>query len=147
MGTYTRITYQIVFQTYHWEPTLIKQHREELFRFISGILIKKNCFVYRVGGIENHIHIVADIHPNISVSQLVKDIKLACTSMIRDKNLFPHFRGWNEGFGAFSYGPGARKNLIRYVEQQEEHHKKEMPKKEYMRLLEEFEITFCKEYI
>ena len=147
MGTYTRLTYQIVFQTYHWEPTLTKQNHEELFTYISGLLIKKKCFVYQVGGIENHIHIIIDIHPTIAISQLVKDIKLACTSLIRSSKLFPHFRGWNEGYGAFSYAPEARNNLIQYVLNQEEHHKKESPREEYMRLLKEFEVEFHEKYI
>jgi REP-associated tyrosine transposase len=147
MGTYTRLTYQIVFQTYHWEPTLTKKNRGELFTYISGLLMKKKCYVYQVGGIENHIHIVMDIPPVISISSLVKDIKLACTSLIHSKKLFSHFRGWNDGFGAFSYNPEARSNLIKYVLNQEEHHKKESPRKEYMRLLKEFEVEFLEKYI
>jgi len=147
MGTYTRLTYQIVFQTYYWEPTLTKQNREELFTYISGLLMKKKYFVYQVGGIENHIHIIIDIHPTIAISQLVKDIKLACTSLIQSSKLFPHFRGWNEGYGTFSYAPEARNNLIQYVLNQEEHHKKESPREEYMRLLKEFEVEFHKKYI
>ena len=147
MGTYTRFTYQIVFQTYHWEPTLTKENRKELFAYISGTLKQKGCFVYQVGGIDNHIHIIVDIHPNIEVSQLVKDIKLASTSLIKSKNLFRNFKGWNEGFGGFTYSPQARQNLIKYVKEQEEHHKKETPRCEYMRLLKEFEIEFLEKYI
>jgi REP element-mobilizing transposase RayT len=147
MGTYTRFTYQIVFQTLHWEPTLIERNRDELFRYISGLLMKKKCYVYQVGGTENHIHIILDIPPVHSISALVKDIKLACISLNRSKKLFPHFRAWNEGFGAFSYSPEARHNLINYVLNQEEHHKKETPREEYLRLLKEFEIEFKEKYI
>lgn len=109
--------------------------------------MKKKCYVYKVGGIENHIHIIVDIPPQISISSLVKDIKLACTELIRSKKLFPHFRGWNEEFGAFSYSPEARDNLIKYVLNQEIHHKRELPGEEYMRLLKEFEIEFLEKYI
>ena len=147
MGTYTRILYQIVFQTKHWEETLTKQNRERLFTFISGILIKKECFVYQVGGVENHIHIITHVHPNIAVSQLVKDIKLASTTLIRSERLFSHFKGWNEGFGAFTYTPEMIDNLIKYVLNQEAHHKKETPQEEYLRLLREFEIEFEEKYI
>lgn len=147
MGTYTSLTYQIVFQTWHWEPTLTKQNRKRLFTYISGLLIQKKCYVYQVGGTENHIHIITDIQPNIAISTLVKDIKLACVSLIRSKNLFPHFKGWNEGFGVFSYSPEARGSLIKYVLNQETHHKKEHPREEYLRLLREFEIEFLEKYI
>lgn len=147
MSTYTRLTYQIVFQTLHWEPTLLKQNREELFRYISGLLMKKKCYVYQVGGTENHIHIVLDIPPIHSISTLVKDIKLACISLNKSKILFPHFRGWNDGFGAFSYSPEARHNLINYVLNQEEHHMNETAREEYLRILKEFEVEFLEKYI
>ncbi len=147
MGTYTRILYQIVFQTWHWEPTLTESKRERLFSFISGILMKKKCFVLQVGGVENHIHIITHVHPNIAVSQLVKDIKLSSVNFIRTEKLFSHFRGWNEGFGAFTYSLEAEKNLIKYVLDQKEHHKTESPREEYLRQLREFEIEFKKKYI
>jgi REP-associated tyrosine transposase len=147
LGTYTRILYQIVFQTKHWEPTLAKQNRERLFAFISGILIKKDCFVLKVGGVEDHIHIITHVHPNIAVSQLVKDIKLSATAFIRKENLFPNFNGWNAGFGAITYSLEAESNLIKYVINQEVHHKKETSREEYLRQLKEFEIDFNEKYI
>ena len=147
MSTYTRHTYQIVFQTFRWEPVLTKPNREELFVYISGMLMNKDCNVYQVGGVENHLHIILDIPPKISVSTLVKDIKLSCCSLIKAKELFPQFKGWNKGFGSFTYSPRARKNLIKYVLNQEEHHKKETPKNEFKRLLKEFEIEFLEKYI
>ena len=147
MGTFTRHTYQIVFHTKNWEPTLTETHREELFTYISGIMMKKNCYVYQVGGFDNHIHIIADIPPSIAVSHLIKDVKLAYTSLIKLKYMFPNFNGWNEGFGSFTYGPDARKNLINYVLNQKEHHKKETPFEEFKRLLKEFEIEYQDKYL
>jgi REP element-mobilizing transposase RayT len=147
MGTYTKLTYQIVFQTKFFERTLTKPNREKLFTYISGMLMKKNCYVYQVGGIENHVHIILYIPPIHSISLLVKDIKLACNSFIKSKKLFRYFRGWNEGFGAFSYSPEARKSLIDYVINQEEHHKNETPREEYLRILKEFEVEFLEKYI
>ncbi len=147
MGTYTRILYQITFQILNWEPTLTKHNRERLFSFIAGILMKKKCFVYQVGGIEDHIHIITHVHPTISISTLVKDIKLSCVDFIRREKLFPGFMGWNEGYGAFTYSLEAEMNLIKYVKDQEQHHKKESPKKEYLRQLRGFGIDFNEKYI
>lgn len=146
-STYTSITYQIVFHTYKWKSTLIKRNREKLFSYISGILMKKKCFVYQVGGIENHIHIICDIHPTIAVSALIKDLKLACTSLIKSKNLFPGFKGWGRGFGVFSYAPEARTNLINYVRNQEQHHQKVTSRAEYKRLLEYLKIEYDEKYL
>ena len=147
LSTYTRILYQIVFQTKHWEPTLFKPNRDRLFSFISGILMKKKCFVTQVGGYDNHIHIITSVHPNIAVSQLVKDIKLSASNFIKKESLFPCFEGWNEGFGAFTYSLDAIEQLKNYVCNQEIHHKKESPREEYLRQLKEFEIEFNEKYI
>ena len=102
MSTYTRILYQIVFHTKAWEPTLDNVNRKILFAYIAGVLQKKKCFVTIVGGYEDHIHIITHVHPNIAVSQLVKDIKLSVNKFIRSEKLFPAFNGWGEGFGAFT---------------------------------------------
>lgn len=100
-----------------------------------------------MGGIEDHIHIITHVHPDISVSQLVKDIKLSCNSFIRSEKLFDHFKGWNEGFGAFTYSPDAQKNLINYVLNQEEHHNKESSRNEYIQLLKQFDIKYNEKYL
>ena len=90
MGTYTQIIYQIVIGTRYREKVLTKNNREELFKFINGILQNKKCVLYQVNGVEDHIHIVTHIHPTVALSSLVKDIKLACSLYIKENNLFPH---------------------------------------------------------
>ena len=76
MSTYTQLLYQIVFSTKRRERTLNKEERPELFKDIWGILKNKNCHLYRINGIEDHIHIVTHVHPTIAVSNLVKDISI-----------------------------------------------------------------------
>ncbi|MCE3227028.1 MAG: tnpA [Bacteroidetes bacterium] len=103
MSTYTRILYQIVFSTRHREKTLTENKREALYKHISGIIKNKNCHLYRIGGIEDHIHILTDLHPTLSLSNFVKDIKMSSTEYIKREKLFNHFGGWQEGYGAFTY--------------------------------------------
>lgn len=147
MGTYTSIIYQLVFGTKFRQPTLIKENRDELFKFITGVLKNKNCFLYVIGGVEDHIHIITHIHPSVALADLVKDIKLGSTAYIKEKNLFPDFKGWQEGYGAFTYSVDAKDNLIRYVLNQEEHHKKKNYKEELKSLLNEMEIEFEEKYL
>jgi REP element-mobilizing transposase RayT len=147
MQTYTRIVYQIIFHTRNWENSLKKNNRERLFEYISKTLMNKRCFVYKVGGYENHIHILISLHPTIALSSLVKDIKLSTTYIIQQKKLFPHFIGWGEGYGAFTYTPDALPNLIKYIENQESHHKNENPYEETKRLIQEFDIEFQEKYL
>jgi putative transposase len=142
MSTYTQILYQIVFSTKYRERTMIKKDRPELFRYISGVLKKKNCHLYRVNGVEDHLHIVSHIHPSVALADLVKDIKLSATSMIKEKNIFPNFVGWQDGYGAFTYQIQAKNKLIEYVKNQEEHHLVKTFEEEYRSLLKEHKIEF-----
>ncbi|UBM61068.1 IS200/IS605 family transposase [Candidatus Sulfidibacterium hydrothermale] len=147
MSTYTQILYQIVFSTKNREKTLAESGREKLYRYIRGILKKKNCHLYQMGGTEDHIHIITHIHPTTAVADLVKDIKLATSDYIKTEHLFPKFNGWQNGYGAFTYAITAKDNLINYVKNQKEHHHKATFKEEYVRLLKEHQIEFDEKYL
>ncbi|HEY6503830.1 MAG TPA: transposase, partial [Chitinophagaceae bacterium] len=121
--------------------------RPELFKFIAGLLKKKNCHLYRINGVEDHLHIITHLHPSISLASLVKDIKLASTAHIKEQNLFPDFGGWQDGYGAFTYSTEARNNLIEYVKRQEEHHRIKTFEDEYIELLQEHQVEFDEQYL
>jgi len=142
MKTYTQILYQIVFSTKNREAVLLKKNREILFKYIWGILKNKKCHLYRINGVEDHLHIVTHLHPAESLSSVVKNIKLASNIYIKDQNLFPGFKGWQRGYGAFTYSIHEKEHLIRYVQKQEEHHKKLSFREELKTLLNEHDIKF-----
>lgn len=146
MSTYTQILYQIVFSTKHRERTMIKANRPELFQYIAGLLKKKNCHLYRINGVEDHLHIITQLHPSVALASLVKDIKLSTTKLIKEKNLFPNFGGWQDGYGAFTYHTDATNNLIEYVKNQEAHHATTTFLEEYTDLLKEHKIEFDDKY-
>lgn len=147
MSTYTQILYQIVFSTKYRERTLSPENRSNLYAYISGILQNKKCHPYKIGGVEDHIHIVTHLHPSIALAGLVKDIKLASTVFIKSENLFPNFNGWQDGYGAFTYSIAAKENLINYVKNQEEHHREKTFIEEYIKLLNEHDIVFDEKYL
>ena len=147
MSTYTQILYQIVYSTKNREETLDANNRKELYKYIWGILQKKNCHLYQIGGVTDHIHIVTHLHPTIALATLIKDIKLASTDHIKKENLFSEFNGWQDGYGAFTYSIGAKDNLIEYVKNQEEHHKHKTFLEEYKELLKEHQIEFDEKYL
>jgi len=147
MSTYTQIIYQIVFGTKFRENTLTKNNRENLFKYISGLLKNKKCHLYRINGVEDHLHIVTHIHPTIALSSLVKDIKVSRALYIKETNLFENFTNWQEGYGAFTYSIKEKNRLIKYVKNQEEHHKTKTFKQEYIELLAEHKIEFDDKYL
>jgi len=147
MSTYTQILYQIVFSTKKRGKTLNFAERDKLYWFIWGILKNKKCHVYRIGGVDDHIHILTHVHPEVALSSLVKDIKLASSSFIKSENLFQHFAGWQNGYGAFTYTISEKERLIEYVRNQEKHHQYKSFKEEYVDLLHEHGIEFEEKYL
>ncbi|HQV66846.1 MAG: IS200/IS605 family transposase [Saprospiraceae bacterium] len=147
MSTYTQILYQIVFGTKYREKVLLKDGRDELFKYITDLIKNKNCHLYIINGVENHIHIVTHLHPTVSLSSLVKDIKLASSIYIKENNLFKDFINWQEGYGAFTYSIKEKDRLIEYVKNQVEHHRKKSFREEYVKLLDEHGIEFDEKYL
>jgi len=146
MSTFTQSIFQIVFSTKYRQPSLAKPNREELYKYIWGVLKNKNCHLYRIGGITDHIHILTHIHPAISLASLVKDIKLSSSEYIKSLKLFPDFEGWQNGYGGFTYSIKDKDNLIEYIKNQEYHHNEITYIEELIDLLKEHEIEFDEKY-
>jgi REP element-mobilizing transposase RayT len=142
MSAYTQIIYQIVFSTKYRAPTLAKSGRDELFRFIWGVLKNKRCHLFRINGVEDHLHIVLSLHPAVSLASLVKDIKISSSVYIKEKGIFPDFGGWQEGYGAFTYTIKEKNALIEYVKNQEAHHQETKSRDEFVLLLRQHGIIF-----
>jgi putative transposase len=148
MSTYTQILYQIVFGSYDYTPFMSTENENVLFSYIAGILKNKSCHSYIVGGASNHIHIITHVHPTIAPAYLVKDIKLSTHKMIlQNSKIFSHFSGWQVGYSGFTYHISSKTNLIRYVENQREHHKVYTFKEELKELLKENSVDFDDDYL
>jgi REP element-mobilizing transposase RayT len=142
MGSYRQIIYHITFRTKYNLKAIEPEHKKELFRYIWGIIKNKNCQLFQINGIEDHIHILSDLHSSISLADYVKDIKVASSIWMKHSGKFPRFRGWAEGFGAFTLAYRNKQNVINYIKNQEEHHRKVNFEAEYKQLLREHGVTF-----
>ena len=147
MSSFKQIYYQIVFGTKYRKPTIAEAHCEELYKYIWGIIQNKKCKLYRINGVEDHIHIFCDLHPTVALADLVKDIKVASNLWMKESGKFPDFIGWQDGYGAFTYNIRERDMIINYVKKQKEHHKKETYYDEFKRLLIENGIEFDEKYL
>ena len=148
MSTYTQFLYQLVFGSKDHSAFLSSKNREILFAYIAGILKNKSCHSYIVGGAVNHIHIITHIHPTICPASLNKDIKEATHAMIcRERSLFQNFPGWQVGYSGFTYHISSKQPLIKYVMNQEEHHKSVSFKDELISMLKENDIEYKEEYL
>ncbi len=145
--SFRQVYYQIVFGTKDHEQTINQENCEDLYRYIWGIIRKKNCKLYRINGIEDHIHIFSDLHPSVALADYVKEIKINSNLWMKESGLFPDFRGWQESYGAFTYSNRERDTIIEYVKNQKEHHKGETYINEFRRLLEEHNVDFEERYL
>ena len=148
MSTYTQFLYQLVFGSKEHLPFLSSENQDILFAYIAGVLKKKSCHSYIVGGASNHLHIITHIHPAIAPAYLIKDIKEATHAMIlRERKLFIKFPGWQVGYSGFTYHISSKESLINYVKNQAEHHKTESFKDELIRLLKEHNVDYIDDYL
>ena len=114
--------YHIVINTYCREMTIPESSSEEMYRYIWGIIKNHNCTLYRIGGIENHIHMLVHLHPSVSLSDLLRDIKQSTTKWAKNNPLFPRFSGWGKEYAAFSCSYSSKDAIIKYIKGQREHH-------------------------
>ena len=147
MGSFRQIYYQIIFTTKFRRHTISEIHCKELYKYISGIIANKNCKLLQINGVEDHIHIFCDLHPSISLANFVKDIKIASSIWMKECGFFPKFESWSEGYSAFTYNYRDRDMIINYVKKQKQHHKKESPKDQLRRLLQENKVEFKEQYL
>ena len=114
---------------------------------IWGILKSKSCKLFRINGIEDHVHIVCDLHPSIALADLVKDIKVASSKWIKEQGFYPYFTNWAESYGAFTLSVKEKDSVIKYVVNQQEHHRKESSRDEFIRFLKENDVEFDERYL
>ena len=148
MSTYTQILYQIVFGSKDYTFFLNEKNKDVLFRYIAGICRKRKCKPYIVGGHGNHIHMIISLHPSQDLSSLVKEVKNGSHYMMsKEPELFKVFPGWQVGYGSFTYSYSSKRSLIRYVEGQDEHHRKVTFQEELIAFFEEFGIDYDTRYL
>ncbi len=135
MSSYTQILYHIVFATKDRHPALSDSRRDDLFKYMHGVIKNKHCRPVWINGVKDHVHILLSLHPTVALAELLKDVKVASSVWIKGNNVFPNFVGWQEGYGAFTFSLREEPALIEYLKAQEEHHRKTSFLDEYRKLL------------
>ena len=146
-NTYTQIYLHIVFSVKGRLNLIQKDWKEELHKYICGIVNRQNEKVYAIGGVADHVHILISIKPNIAISDLVREIKANSSKWVNGKRFVLGKFEWQEGFGAFSYAQSQLNAVINYINTQEHHHKNKTFKEEYLDLLSKFSIEYEEKYL
>ncbi len=145
--SYRQIIYHIVFATKNRANTLTDEYCQDLYRYMWGIVDKQDCKLYRINGVEDHIHLLSDLNPSLSLADFVKTIKVASSLWLKSNEKFPGFNGWQEGYGAFTCSWNDKSAIIEYIKNQKAHHKSETFFDEYRKLLVEHGIEFDPKFL
>jgi REP element-mobilizing transposase RayT len=146
-GTYSQIYIQVVFAVKGRQNLLAKEWRDEVFKYISGIIKNKGQKPIIVNGVDDHVHAFIGLKPSMALSDLVRDVKNNSTNFINDRGLINGKFSWQEGYGAFSYSHSQIENVYNYILNQEKHHNKQIFREEYMDFLKKFEIEHDIKYL
>ena len=146
-NTYSQIYIQIVFAVKGRQNLIPNHKREELQKFITGIVQKREQKLLSIFSMPDHTHLLIGLKPSISISDLVRDIKAGSSKFINDNHWVKGKFNWQEGFGAFSYSKSQIDNVIKYILNQREHHKKKTFKEEYIEFLKKFAIKYDEKYL
>lgn len=146
-GTFSQIYIQIIFAVKGRESLIHSSWEEQLYKYITGIVQNKEQKMLAINGMPDHIHFLIGMKPSCCLSDLIREIKKSSNDFIKDKKLCKYKFQWQEGYGAFSYSHSNLGNVIAYVMNQKEHHKKKTFKEEYNDFLNKFEIDHKPEYL
>ncbi|MFO0811677.1 MAG: IS200/IS605 family transposase [Gemmatales bacterium] len=146
-NTYSQLLFHIVFSTKNRRPVLHADRRDELFKYIWGIHKNHQCHLYRIGGVEDHLHILTHLPTTLCIADFVREVKASSSRWISEQQIFAQFDGWQDGYAAFTASWREKDKLIDYIKNQEEHHRREAPMEELRRLLKEAGIEFDEKYL
>ncbi len=145
--TFTQIYIQVVFAVQGRLNLIRKEKKEELHKYITGIIRNKGQKCIAINSMPDHIHIFVGLKPSIALSDLVRDLKNNSTNFINEKHWVRGKFCWQSGFGAFSYGHSQIDRVVKYILNQEKHHRMRTFKDEYLALLEKFEVEYDEKYL
>ena len=146
-GTYTQIYIHIIFSTRCREKLIKNDFKEELHKYITGIITNKNQKLIAVNSMPDHIHILVGLKPSMALSDLVRFIKSNSSKFVNEKKWIRRKFHWQKGFGAFSYSKSQLSEVVSYIEGQEKHHLKKSFREEYLEFLEKFNIDYDLKYV
>lgn len=146
-GTFSQIYIQIVFAVKNRAALINPAWEAELHKYITGIVQNKEQKMLAINGTNNHIHFLVGMRPTCTLSDLVREVNKSSNSFVKDRKFTNFNFQWQEGYGAFSYSHSALGNVIKYIQNQKEHHRTKTFREEYMEMLKKFEIEYKDEYL
>jgi putative transposase len=146
-NTFHQIYLQFVFAVKHRESLIQKQYKEDLHKYITGLVQNRKAKMLAVHCMPDHTHLFVGFKPSVLIADFIKEIKVESNEFINEKRWTKGKFSWQEGYGVFSYSHSHIDTVVKYVLNQEQHHQKKTFRQEYLEFLEKFEIPFEEKYL
>jgi REP-associated tyrosine transposase len=146
-NTFSQIYIQTVFAVESRQSLIQPEFKEDLYKYITGIVRNQGQKLIAINGMPDHVHILIGLKPAMALADLGREIKADSTNFINEEKFVRGRFNWQEGYGAFSYGHSQLNAIIRYIQNQEKHHQRRSFKEEYFTLLRKFDIAFEEKYV
>ena len=137
----------LVLSTKYREPLIDEAIESELYAYLGGICNQLECQPVKIGGFTDHIHILCMLSKKTALMKLVEELKSHSSKWIKTKGeIYLNFY-WQGGYGAFSVNPAEMDVVVRYIENQKEHHRKKSFQEEYRAFLKKYEVEYDERYV
>jgi len=146
-NTYHQVYLQTVFAVKYRAAVIDKKWKTKLLGVIGNLINETGCKTIIVNGVEDHVHCFLGLKPVVSISELMKTVKAKSSKYINDHRLTENRFEWQEGYGVFSYSQSHIDSVYKYIANQEEHHRKQTFKDEYLSFLGKFKVDYEERYI
>lgn len=146
-NTYSQIYIHVVFTVQGRINLIPKQHREELHKIIAGIIFNRSQKLISIFAMSDHVHMLIGLKPNMALSDLIRDVKSGSSKYITEKKWVKGKFSWQEGYGSFSHSRSQIDQVVNYILNQEDHHKKKTFKEEYLDMLKKFEVEYDEKFL
>lgn len=142
-----KVHLHIVFSTKNREPFIYEDVEKELYAYMASISNELKCPVHKINGTPNHVHIACCLSRTITMAVLLEEIKRSSSKWIKTKGPAYKKFAWQEGYGAFSFGESQLQSVVRYINDQKEHHLKKSYEDEFRELLEKYKVDYDERYV
>lgn len=137
----------LIFSTKHRQPLLTPEIRPDIHAYLGGILRELDCPSLCIGGVADHVHILFQLSKNLALSKAIEELKKSSSKWVKTKAPSLKDFYWQNGYGAFSVSPSNTSTVIRYIERQEEHHRKLSFQDEFRQFLRRHQVEFDEQYV
>jgi REP element-mobilizing transposase RayT len=146
-NTFTQLTIHAVFAVRGRQNLITDDFKESLFTYMGGTLKGLHQYPLLINGHKDHVHLLFELNPTSSISEIIQKVKANSSRWVNEQGFINSKFTWQSGYGAFSNSRSHRKRLLKYIENQENHHAMKSFKQEYIELLNEYNVEFNEKYL